>query len=116
VSAVVSAVVALRRRSAVERTSPVTDIVSYRVSCAGCYSKLQVGIHHPSRGRAWMAAEERRQVELDGWTYLKDDYAICPECSPAMKARKGIANSVVDVSGRAMAQDIAASPTTRRRG
>ena len=59
------------------------DSASYRVSCAGCYSNLQVFIHAPARGAVWMAAEERRQMELDGWCYLKGDYAICPGCTVA---------------------------------
>lgn len=58
------------------------DSASYRVSCAGCYSNLQVLIQAPSRGAGWMAAEERRQVESDGWAYPKGDYPICPGCVP----------------------------------
>jgi len=55
----------------------------YPVSCSGCYSRTLVTVMAGPRGRRWDFAEERRQIEQAGWSYLNDNYAICPGCAPA---------------------------------
>ena len=68
-------------------TEPAPDSVGYDVSCGACYNHLQVTLTHRHRGHAWIAAEERRQLESDGWNYLKDAYAVCPGCAPMWTAQ-----------------------------
>lgn len=57
--------------------------IAYPVSCSGCYTSLLVTVTPDPRGQRWNGAEERRQVERAGWSYLNGTYAICLGCAPA---------------------------------
>lgn len=63
------------------RTMP--DQVTYPVACSGCYSNLLLVVKRPSTSTERFIDEERRQLQLDGWSYINGQYAICPDCSPA---------------------------------